>query len=263
MTGRVVHAEWTKLRTVASTGWLAIAIVAGTVALGALVTLSINTEQCPSPAECFEDTTKLSLTGVWIGQAVVAVLAVLAMTNEYGTRLIQATLVASPGRLRVFAAKAAVVTAIVLLAGALGVLGSFLAARNILPSNGFTTANGYPPLSLADEPTLRASVGTVLYLALIALLSLSIGTMLRDTAVSIAAVLSVLYVVPMLTQFVNDPVWSERLRKFSVTDAGLAIQVTRGLDDLPIGPWAGLGVVACYAVAALVAAALLFRLRDA
>ncbi|MEZ0077168.1 hypothetical protein [Planotetraspora sp. GP83] len=48
-------------------------------------------------------------------------------------------------------------------------LGSVLAGRLILPGNGFTPAHGYPPLALADGPTLRAAAGSVLYLALIRL----------------------------------------------------------------------------------------------
>jgi len=42
-----------------------------------------------------------------------------------------------------------------------------------------------------------------------------------------------------------------------------AIQATRNLGTLPIGPWAGLGVLAAWAAAALLAGGLLLRLRDA
>jgi ABC-2 type transport system permease protein len=42
----------------------------------------------------------------------------------------------------------------------------------ILPGNGFTPAHGYQTLSLGDGAVLRAAAGSVLYLALIALLSL-------------------------------------------------------------------------------------------
>jgi ABC-2 type transport system permease protein len=45
--------------------------------------------------------------------------------------------------------------------------------------------------------------------------------------------------------------------------AGLAIQATIQLRSLPISPWAGLGVLAACATAALLAGALLLRLRDA
>jgi ABC-2 type transport system permease protein len=45
--------------------------------------------------------------------------------------------------------------------------------------------------------------------------------------------------------------------------AGLAIQATTRLSSLPIGPWAGLGVLAAWTAAALLAGGLVLRLRDA
>jgi ABC-2 type transport system permease protein len=45
--------------------------------------------------------------------------------------------------------------------------------------------------------------------------------------------------------------------------AGLAIQATTGLNTLAISPWAGLGVLACWAAGALVLGAILLRSRDA
>lgn len=45
--------------------------------------------------------------------------------------------------------------------------------------------------------------------------------------------------------------------------AGLAIQATTNLRSLPIAPWAGLGVLAAWALAALLLGGLLLRLRDA
>jgi ABC-2 type transport system permease protein len=260
---KALHAEWTKLRTLSSTWWLLLGTVVSTVAVGAATASAVDVSQCRAQQACVADTTKLSLAGTWLGQVSVAVLAVLVISNEYSTRLIHTTFATNPRRSQVLAAKAATLTAAVLLAGVFGVLGSLAAGRIILARNGFTKASGYPPLSLADEPTLRAAVGTVLYLGLIALLSLGIGTMLRDTAVSVTAVLSLMFVVPVLAQLIGDRQWSERLRRYSPTDAGLAVQATTHLDDLPIGPWAGLGLLAGYAVVAVVDAAATLATRDA
>lgn len=256
-------AEWTKLRTVSSTAWLAAAVVVLTVVLGSAMTASVDTSLCPTPTSCEEDTTRLALAGVWLGQVAVVVLAVLAMTGEYDTGMIQTTLAATPRRATVLLAKAAVVTVTVLATGSLGVLGSLIAGRMILPGNGFTEANGYPPISPADQPTLRAAGGTVLYLGLVALLGLGLGAVVRDTAGALVTVLTLLYVAPMVAALVTDPAWSDRLQKLAPMTAGLAIQATRGLDRLPIGPWAGLGVLAAYAGAAMLWGAIAFQVRDA
>jgi ABC-2 type transport system permease protein len=255
-----LHAEWTKLRTLPATGWLLLGVVAATVVTSATVSATVS---CTSTAACHIDTTKLSLTGTYLGQAVVAVLAVLAVSGEYGTGVIRTTLAAMPRRTTVLAAKAAVVTAVTLAVGTPAVLGSVLAGRLILPGHGYTPANGYPVLSLADGPVLRAAAGTVLYLALIALLSLGVATAVRDAAVAIGTVLGLLYLFPILSQVVGSPGVARHLEQIGPMTAGLAIQASTGLRALPIGPWAGLGVLAAWAAAALLTGGLLLRLRDA
>jgi ABC-2 type transport system permease protein len=256
-----LHAEWTKLRTVSGTAWLLAGVVAATVAVSAA---AVAATKCTAGLGCPADTTKLSLTGVYLGQAVVAILAVLAVSNEYSTGMIRVTLAAMPRRLAVLAAKAAIVGALALVAGAIAIAGSLLAGRLTLPGNGFTAAHGYAALSLAHGPTLRAACGSVLYLALIALLSLGIATAVRDSAVSIGLSLGVLYLPPILIALtVTSPVWLHRLQRYTPMTAGLTIQNTTGLHGLPITPWAGLGVLALWAGAALLIGALLLRMRDA
>ncbi len=254
-----VHAEWTKLRTVSSTGWLLLTAI---VLIVGVSTLETAVTKCP--ASCGEDTTKLSLTGILVGQAAVAVLAVLVMTGEYSSGMIRITLTAVPRRVTALAAKAIVLTGVVLAAGAVSVLGSVLAGRYFLPGNGFTGANGSVALSLSAGPTLRAAAGSALYLALIALLSLGLATAMRDSGASIAVLLGLLYVVPLFTELgVLDPQWERRLQQWGPMTAGLAIQATRGLKTLPIGPWPGLGVLALWTAWALLLGGMFLSLRDA
>jgi ABC-2 type transport system permease protein len=255
---QALHAEWTKLRTAGGTGWLLLAATALTVALSAAAAAAVR---CPSG--CTLDATKVSLTGIEFGQAIIAIVAVLAISSEYSTGMIRTTLTATPRRTAVLAAKAAVLTAAVTAAGTIAVLGSLLAGRLILPGKGLTAAHGFPPLSLAEGPTLRAAAGSVLYLVLIALLSLGAATAVRDSAVAIGVVLGLLYLFPIIASAVADPHWQRHLEQIGPMSAGLAIQATTGLRSLPIGPWAGLGVLAAWAAAALLAGGLLLRLRDA
>ena len=254
-----LHAEWTKLRTVPGTSWLLLAVVALTVALGIVADAATK---CPAGG-CQIDPAKTSLTGIYLSQAVVAILAVLAIGSEYGSGMIRVTFTAMPRRTTVLAAKGVVVAGLVLAAGTVAVLGSVLAARLILPGHGFTAAHGYPPLSLGDGPVLRAAAGSVLYLALIALLSLGVAAAVRDSAVAIGIVLGLLYVIPIIAAAVGAPGWHRHLQQIAPMTAGLAIQATTGLRTQPISPWAGLGVLAAWAAAALLAGGLLLRLRDA
>jgi ABC-2 type transport system permease protein len=137
-----------------------------------------------------------------------------------------------------------------------------LAGALILPGRGFTPPHGYPALSLASGPDLRAAAGSVLYLALIALLALGVATAVRDSAVSIGLVLALLYLFPVIASALN-PHWSRHLEQIGPMSAGLTIQVTAGLRGLPLTPWQGLGVLALWAAGALIIGGLALRLRDA
>jgi ABC-2 type transport system permease protein len=254
-----LHAEWTKFRTLPGTPWMLTAMIAATVAVGSAAAAAVS---CPAGG-CTVDPAKLSLTGIDLSQAVAAIVAVLAISSEYSTGMIRTTLTAMPRRTTMLAAKAAIVTGPVLAAGTIAVAASLLAGRLILSGHGLTPAHGYPPLSLADGPVLRAAAGSVLYLALIALLSLGIAAIIRDSGAAIGTVLGLLYLAPIIAAAVGSPHWHNTIERYAPMTAGLAIQATTGLRSQPISPWAGLGVLAAWAAAALLAGGLLLRLRDA
>ena len=254
-----LHAEWTKLRTLASTFWLLLAAAALTVTVSAAAAAAVS---CPS-GHCAEDPARISLTGIYLGQVVVAAIAVMAVSGEYGTGMISVTLTAIPRRVTVLAAKAAVLTGLILVAGTISVLVSLLAGRLILPGHGIGPAHGYPALSLGVGPVLRAAVGSVLYLALIALLSLGVAVAVREAAAAIGVVLGLLYLFPIIGAAVGNAGLARHIQQIGPMTAGLAIQATTGLSSLPIGPWAGLGVLAAWAVGALLLGGLLLGLRDA
>jgi ABC-2 type transport system permease protein len=256
-----LHAEWTKQRTVPGTVWLLAAAIALTVTVSAATAAATR---CPAGLACPVDTTKLSLTGIGLGQAAVAFLAVLAISSEYSTGMIRITLTGMPRRPAVLAAKALILVGLVLAAGAIAVAGSVLAGRLILPGHGFTAARGFLPLSLGDGPVLRAAAGSVLYLALIALLSLGAATIIRDSAAATGAVLGLLYLPPIIAAVLgSNPHWQREIERYAPMNAGLTIQDTTNLHHLPISPWGGLGVLAAWAAAALLIGGLVLRLRDA
>jgi ABC-2 type transport system permease protein len=253
-----LRAEWTKLRSLPGTGWLLIAAIISTVAVSVAAAAAVR---CPAGG-CAEDPAKISLTGVYLGQAVIAIVAVLSISDEYGTGMIRVTFAAVPRRIIVLAAKATVLTGVAALAGVIAIGVSLLAGALILPGHGIGPAHGYPALSLADGPVLRAAVGSVLYLMLIALFSLGVATCARDSAASIGVVLALLYLFPILGSVLGSNL-GRHVQQVGPMTAGLAIQATTNLSALPIAPWAGLGVLAAWSAVALMAAALLLSRRDA
>ena len=255
----VVHAEWTKLRTLPGPGWLLLAAAALTAAVGAI---AANAVTCPAGI-CQIDPAKVSLTGIELGQAIVVIVAVTVISGEYSTGMIRLTLAATPRRWRVLAAKAAVVSAVTLATGAVAVLASVLAGGLLLGRHGITAAHGYEALSLGNGPVLRAAAGSVLYLALIALFSVGVAAAVRDSAVAIGMVLSLLFLFPILSSVITSPGLHRHLEQLSPMTAGLYIQATTSLRSLPLTPWQGLGVLAAWAAGAMLAGALVLRFRDA
>jgi ABC-2 type transport system permease protein len=257
--GPALHAEWTKLRTVSGPAWLLLGLAAATIAVS---TAAVAATHCPRNLTCPVDPVKLSLSGIQLGQAVAAILAVLMVSNEYSSGMMRVTLAAMPRREAVLAAKAILLAALVLAAGGAAAAGSVLAGHLILPGHGFTAARGFHPVWLTYGPALRAASGSVLYLVLIALLSLGVAVIVRDSAVSVGVVLALLYLFPIILSFIGNEHWQHRLERWTPTVAGLTIQDTTGLRSLAITPWAGLGVLAIWAAAAMLAGGLAFRFRD-
>ena len=253
-----LHAEWTKLRTTPGPAWLLL----GAFCLTVVVSVMVAGSHRYAAEGAHVDTVSTGLSGVVVGQLMVAGLAVAVVSGEYGTGMIIATLAAVPRRLVVLAAKAITVFGSVLVAAALGVLGSVLVGQPLLRAHGYTAAHGYPSFSLGDGPTARAVVGSVLYLCLIALLSLGVAMAVRESAAAVGVVLALLFVFPILASAVNEH-WQRHLEQVAPMTAGLYIQTTSNVKSLPLSPWEGLGVLTAWAAAALIVGGLRFGRTDA
>jgi ABC-2 type transport system permease protein len=258
---RALQAEWTKLRSVRSTGWSLLALVGFTVAFSALIGASSDTTGCdPGHPEC-NDVVADSLGGVYVGQFAVVALAVLAISSEYATGMIRTTFAAVPRRRRVLAAKAVAVAGTVLILGLVTMATSYVVGRSLLAGNGFVAENGYPDAALAD--LVRPVAGTALYLTALGLLAFGLAVLLRHTAAAISTVLALLWVPILMPALLPEDVADQVLRLSPMT-AGLAVQRTvERPDSVPIEPWVGLGVTWAYAFAALAAAFWLIGRRDA
>jgi ABC-2 type transport system permease protein len=260
---QALRAEWVKLRTVRSTAWSLLLLVGVSVLFTALLTGGSSTEGGSPGHPGDNDIVLDSLAGLWFGQIAAAVLAVLAITSEYSTRMIRTTFAANPRRRTVLAAKAAVVGGVVLAVGLAMSVACFLVGQQLLHGGGFTYENGYPAVTLADGDALRAVVCSGVYLGSLALFSLGVGAIARHTAgaitVVLAAVLAPVIAIGVLPEGIGD-----QIGRFSLMGAGLAMQQTVDRpDNIPIGPVGGLLVVTSYGAVALLAALWTIGRRDA
>jgi ABC-2 type transport system permease protein len=222
---QAIEAEWTKLRTAPGAGWLLLGAVVVTVGLSALASAAAS--GCPPGSACGDDPIDTSLTGVQLGQVVIAILAVQVVGGEHGTGMLRTTLLAVPQRLWVLSAKALVVGGAVLVAGLAGVVGSLVAGHLLLPE--------WLPLSLTDADVWRAAAAAVAYLVLIGCLSLGIAVTLRDSAAAVGAVLALLFLFPLVRLSVTDPDWQRRIDQISPSTAGFAVLAGWVLVSLATG----------------------------
>lgn len=207
------------------------------------------------PDRFAEDNTKMTLTAVLIGATAVIALAALFVTAEYRRGMMRTTLLVTPGRGRVLAAKAVVMGVAAFVAGLLATFGSFLVIAPI------QHAKGLRSVPLLEWPVLRALIGTALLLGLIAVFSVAVGTILRRGAAAITVVLVALLLPKILSSGLPLSVasWVERL----TPSAGFAIEQTIPRYDVTMSPFAGLGVMGAYTALAVGLAVWRLRRRDA
>jgi ABC-2 type transport system permease protein len=244
-----LQAEWTKLRTVRSTPWSLALVLLLTVGLGAFICSMNHTERGGGD----DDIVALSLAGAYFGQLAAAALGVFAIAAEHSSGTIRATLAANPRRGRVLGAKVAVVGPLVLTAGLIATAGAFLVGQPILHGNGFTEANGY---DVASSAALRSVVNVAAYMALIGLLSLGVGAIVRHSAGAMAIVFTLLFGPFIVAAMLPERTW--RAMMAHAPTAGLSGQE----HGAPSSPWIGLVVTGTWAAGTLLIAWWLMRRRD-
>jgi ABC-2 type transport system permease protein len=240
-----LRSEWIKLRTVQSTVWSLLVTIALTVGLGALFCSArvARWDRLPPAEQLRFDPTSFSLNGVFLAQLAIGVLGVLVITSEYGT-----------GRLVVLAAKVVVFAIVAFVVGLVASSAAFLIGQSIL-------AGKHASASLGDPGVLRAVLGCALYLSLLGVFAIGIGTILRRTAGAIAALVTVLLILPILANFLPDP-WGPDISKYLPGQAGNSMFRVVAMPDR-LSPGAGLVVLTAYAIGSVVIAAVLLSRRDA
>jgi ABC-2 type transport system permease protein len=248
-----VASEWTKFWSVRSTPFSLAATAVAILGICVLGTATVSAQ------EQVGDPTRRSLIGFFLGQFAIGVLGVLMMSAEYGTGSIHSTLAATPRRPLVLAAKVAVFGAVALVVSEALAFASFLIGQAIMSGTTQTAA-------LGDPGVLRAVIGSGLYLALLGLLALGLGTILRHTAGALSAYVGIVLVLPLIAQAMPMSIL-DAVSRYLPANIGLVVFSVRTPEhffDVPVfGPWAGLALLAGYAAAALVLGWVLLVRRDA
>ena len=252
----IALAEWTKLRTLRSSYWTLLAAAIAMAGFGALLCAAYARHLTPASRAAL-DPAAYSQSGFFLAQLAIGTLGVLMMTGEYATGSIRSTLAAAPQRVTVLAAKAAVLTLAAFLTGLAGAVTAFLLGQAIFAAKGIHTHLGAPG-------TIRPALGAALYLAVLGLLSLGLGALIRRTAGAVTTLIALLIFLPVSVGAL-PAAWQNHVNPYLPSVAGQA--VIGATKFTPPGhllsPWTGFAVLGGYAAAVLAAAAIALHRRDA
>ncbi|OON72547.1 hypothetical protein B1H18_29370 [Streptomyces tsukubensis] len=234
-------AEWTKLTTLRST-WLFLltaVVVTGLTTSSVAVTLHDKGASAAEP---------VAFTAIYVLVFVTAGLAMLSVTGEYATGGIVHTFQCVPDRGRVLLAKSMVLASVAFVTGL--VLGAAGTAAGAL----------FMDVSVLDLTEVTGRILAIaLYLALMSVIAVGLGAVVRHSAGTITALFLLLLVIPAVLGMVPVDSIAE-IARFLPLAAG-----ARFVADGPAPYGAGLAValLAAWSAAALVAATRIVRRRDA
>jgi ABC-2 type transport system permease protein len=251
---RVIRSEWVKLRALRSTWWCALIAVVLIIGLGAAIAGSGAPYKISAGNSAAGGVT-FSLVGILFAQLVLGMLGVLAFSGEYATGMIRATLAVVPSRLPVLWAKLIVLAGLMLPLTLLAAVAEFFVAMALESSRGGSA------ISLTDPGVLREVVGAALYLAVIAVIGLALGALLRRTAAGLAVFAGVFFVVPIVTSYLPHAITG--FVPYLPSNAGGDLWGLSATSAHALSPWTGFAVLCGYAVALTAAAAWRLRRRDA
>jgi ABC-2 type transport system permease protein len=253
----LLRSEWTKIKTLRSTTWALVTMVLLSLGLNiaatSIFTAQYNTLDASTKAQFKQNTIGLILQpGAQFGQIAVCVLGALLMASEYSTGMIRASMLAAPRRTPLLAAKATVFAGMIFVLAELVALPSFFIGSAITSKHAST--------SITDLSTIRALLAFGVFMALMGLIALAIGTIVRHPAAAISIVLALQFVVPGLVSLVPGSLGSHLADMFPAnTDVIMGTGPTQPGDFTPLQ---GFACLVGWAVVLLVAARLSIKNRD-
>ena len=256
----VVRGEWIKLLSLRSTWWALTSTAALMTLASVAYAMSLNAmADDPALAPGIEQMhgAEIVASGFPFGMLIIAVLGALCITGEYATGMIRSTFAAVPTRIPVLVAKAIV---LVVLTAAVTLVSVTLSYFVTMPR-----LSQYDLVPALDDPgTWRVFGGTLYSLIAAALFSLGVGTLLRSTAASVTAALTVLLLLPGILSFIRLD-WVETIVSYLPLPASSALLTTGAVETQGayLSTQASLIVMAAYAVVPLAAAAVTLHRRDA
>ncbi|MGP9488231.1 ABC transporter permease [Glutamicibacter sp. 287] len=260
--GGVLRSESIRFFSLNSTRILllvAIVLNMGIAALGVWGVGSFAGEAPPMPGapdmSSAAFTAELVGSGLAFSQLILGVLGVLLVSGEFTTGSAVSTFLASPQRLRVFAAKATLIT---LLCAVVQVIGSTLAYLVCMP----LAKNYNMELNYFGGDFQNVLWFGVLAVVMAALIGLALGALLRNSAGGITSLVALFFVLPAVTGLLTLLAdWVQDIVRFLPDNLSMSLAMPLSYPS-ELEQWQQLLGVAGWTLIPLILAAWLLKSRD-
>ncbi|AAT88769.1 ABC transporter permease [Leifsonia xyli subsp. xyli] len=258
---RVIGSEWIKLRSLRSTFWTLASVIVIVIGFSALLSVTIpsaETLRQQLPGTRLDGfVSAAATTGLTFAQLVVAVLGVLVISGEFSTGMIRSSFAAVPRRFPTIAAKAITLFLVSFIVGLVSFAASWAIAAVVMSAKGYQA-------DLFAGSTLWSILGAAVYLGLVAVFSMGLGTILKASGGGIAAAVGALFVLPIIASIVvgllPDAKWLTDAQHYLISNAGSGMA---GLANDALEPWANAVTVLVWTAVSFAGGALLLQRRDA
>lgn len=260
----VLRSEFIKFTSLRSTLILVLATVVVMVGFSLLAMIGVgeslkmmaeSPEALASMGDTKELAASLTISGLTFAQLIFGALAVMVMSSEYATGSARSTFVAVPSRQPVFWAKVLMLAISSAVVALVSILLAFLASKPFADKYNM-------PLEFGSEPFQRSLWYGVLYVVMVAMIGIALGTLLRNSAGGIVVLAAIFFVLPIalniLTMFVD---WVKDAVRFLPDQAAMALTQAPGAPGM-LETWQLQLVVAAWIAIPLAAAALVLQRRD-
>ncbi|MEO7060768.1 MAG: ABC transporter permease [Lapillicoccus sp.] len=254
----LLSSEWTKIRSLRSTLWALLVLVAVSVGFTGLFTWLIISQwstlgEQDRQVVRLDPVSQILGAGFQFSQLAVCVLGVLVITSEYSTGTISSTLLAVPRRTPVLAAKSLVFAALIFVVTEIAAIPSIILGAAILRPEVSVT--------LISTAVLRSLLAAGLYMSVLGVFAIAIGGLLRHSAAAITGIIGFVLVLAPLALLLPGAI-GKHIYAYLPTIAGEQVLRTTQQDNL-LSPWAGFGVFCLWTAVLMLVAGFLLKRRDA
>jgi ABC-type transport system involved in multi-copper enzyme maturation permease subunit len=260
---RVLNSEFIKFRTLLSTLILlgsTVVVMVGFGALSAWGTGQFSEAAAQDPAAAAQIAAQggdLAVTvptsGIAFAQLILGSLGVLLMSSEFTTGMARSTFAAVPRRIPAFAAKLVVVVLTSFIITAASTVAAGLVSVPILDNYGLG-------LDLGSSQSVKLLLVNSLYVAAVAAIGMSLGTLIRNSAGGIMSLVGLFFVAPIAFQLIPGDFFVEA-RKYL---PGATVDPLTAVEHLPrtLEAWQAGLVLGAWVVIPVLLAAVLLKKRD-